>query len=103
MASAITAKWSAPGLLTYGNRPANPSTDLNRESKPLLNDPRERSGLVCVGTLVFADLVAALPGRSAARTPAGLVLRAAWFDVPSPGCKHNATPNVAPIWHGSYS
>jgi len=45
MASAITAKWSTPGLLTYGNRPANPSTDLNREWKPILNDPRERSGL----------------------------------------------------------
>lgn len=42
---ALSAKWSTPGLLTYGNRPANPSTDLNRESKPSLNDPRERSGL----------------------------------------------------------
>jgi hypothetical protein len=31
---------------------------------------------VGVGTLVFANLVAALPGRSAARTPAALVLRA---------------------------
>ncbi len=30
---------------------------------------------VGVGTLVFANLVAALPGRSAARTPAALVLR----------------------------
>jgi ABC-type antimicrobial peptide transport system permease subunit len=32
--------------------------------------------IVGVGTLVFANLVAALPGRSAARTPAALVLRA---------------------------
>jgi hypothetical protein len=32
--------------------------------------------VVGVGTLVFANLVAALPGRSAARTPAALVLRA---------------------------
>ena len=32
--------------------------------------------LVGVGALVFANLVAALPGRSAARTPTGLVLRA---------------------------
>ena len=32
--------------------------------------------LVAVGSLVFANLVAALPGRWAARTPAGLVLRA---------------------------
>jgi len=32
--------------------------------------------IVGVGTLVFANLVAALPGRSAARTPAPLVLRA---------------------------
>ena len=48
MASAITAKWSTPGLLTYGNRPANPSTDLNREWKPILNDPRERSGLTAL-------------------------------------------------------
>ncbi len=32
--------------------------------------------LVAVGSLVFANLVAALPGRCAARTPAGLVLRA---------------------------
>jgi hypothetical protein len=31
--------------------------------------------IVGVGTLVFANLVAALPGRSAARTPAALVLR----------------------------
>ena len=32
--------------------------------------------IVGAGTLVFANLVAALPGRSAARTPAALVLRA---------------------------
>ena len=32
--------------------------------------------IVGVGTLVFANLVAALPGRSAAHTPAALVLRA---------------------------
>jgi hypothetical protein len=32
--------------------------------------------LVGLGALVFANLVAALPGRSAARTPAALVLRA---------------------------
>jgi hypothetical protein len=32
--------------------------------------------LVAVGALVFANLVAALPGRSAARTPTALVLRA---------------------------
>jgi hypothetical protein len=32
--------------------------------------------IVGVGTLVFANLVAALPGRSAARTPAALALRA---------------------------
>jgi predicted lysophospholipase L1 biosynthesis ABC-type transport system permease subunit len=32
--------------------------------------------LVGVGALVFANLVAALPGRSAAHTPTGLVLRA---------------------------
>ncbi len=32
--------------------------------------------LVGVGALVFANLVAALPGRSAARTPTALVLRA---------------------------
>ncbi len=32
--------------------------------------------LVGVGALVFANLVAAIPGRSAARTPASLVLRA---------------------------
>ncbi len=32
--------------------------------------------LVGAGALVFANLVAALPGRSAARTPTGLVLRA---------------------------
>jgi hypothetical protein len=31
--------------------------------------------LVAVGALIFANLVAALPGRSAARTPAALVLR----------------------------
>jgi hypothetical protein len=32
--------------------------------------------LVGVGALAFANLVAAIPGRSAARTPASLVLRA---------------------------
>jgi len=32
--------------------------------------------LIGVGALVFANLVAALPGRSAAHTPTGLVLRA---------------------------
>ena len=32
--------------------------------------------LVCVGALLFANLVALLPGRSAARTSAALVLRA---------------------------
>ena len=32
--------------------------------------------IIGVGTLVFANLVAVLPGRSAARTPAALVLRA---------------------------
>jgi hypothetical protein len=32
--------------------------------------------LVAVGAIVFANVVAALPGRSAARTPAALVLRA---------------------------
>jgi hypothetical protein len=32
--------------------------------------------LVAIGALVFANVVAALPGRSAARTPTGLVLRA---------------------------
>jgi ABC-type antimicrobial peptide transport system permease subunit len=32
--------------------------------------------LVGLGTLVFANLVAAFPGRSAARTPTALVLRA---------------------------
>ncbi len=32
--------------------------------------------IVAVGALVFANLVAALPGRSAARTPTVLVLRA---------------------------
>ena len=32
--------------------------------------------LVGLGALVFANAVAALPGRSAARTPTGLVLRA---------------------------
>jgi ABC-type lipoprotein release transport system permease subunit len=32
--------------------------------------------LVAVGALVLANLVAALPGRSAARTPTALVLRA---------------------------
>jgi hypothetical protein len=32
--------------------------------------------LVCIGALVFANVVAALPGRSAARTPTDLVLRA---------------------------
>ena len=31
--------------------------------------------VVGVGSLVFANLVAALPGRSAARTPAALALR----------------------------
>jgi ABC-type lipoprotein release transport system permease subunit len=31
--------------------------------------------LVAVGALVLANLVAALPGRSAARTPTALVLR----------------------------
>ena len=31
--------------------------------------------LVAAGTLVLANLVAALPGRSAARTPAALVIR----------------------------
>jgi hypothetical protein len=31
--------------------------------------------LVCVGALVFANLVAALPGRQAARTPTALLLR----------------------------
>ncbi|MGD0811392.1 MAG: ABC transporter permease [Acidimicrobiales bacterium] len=32
--------------------------------------------LVAIGALVFANLVAALPGRTASRTPTGLVLRA---------------------------
>jgi len=32
--------------------------------------------LVGVGALLFANLVAALPGRIAARTPTALVLRA---------------------------
>jgi len=32
--------------------------------------------IVAVGSLVFANVVAALPGRSAARTPAALALRA---------------------------
>jgi hypothetical protein len=32
--------------------------------------------LVAVGAFVFANLVAALPGRGAARTPTALVLRA---------------------------
>ncbi|HUC13201.1 MAG TPA: ABC transporter permease, partial [Acidimicrobiales bacterium] len=32
--------------------------------------------LVAIGALVFANVVAALPGRTAARTPTGLVLRA---------------------------
>jgi hypothetical protein len=32
--------------------------------------------LVALGTLAFANLVAALPGRTAARTPAALALRA---------------------------
>ncbi len=32
--------------------------------------------LVGLGALVFANVVAALPGRSAAHTPTGLVLRA---------------------------
>jgi len=32
--------------------------------------------LVGVGTIVFANLVAVLPGHSAARTPAALALRA---------------------------
>ena len=31
--------------------------------------------LVAAGALVFANFVAALPGRSAARTPTALVLR----------------------------
>ena len=37
----------------------------------LVGDPRR-----ALGALVFANLVAALPGRSAARTPTALVLRA---------------------------
>ena len=32
--------------------------------------------LVCVGAMIFANLVAALPGRIAARTPTALALRA---------------------------
>jgi predicted lysophospholipase L1 biosynthesis ABC-type transport system permease subunit len=32
--------------------------------------------IVALGALVFANLVAALPGRSAARTPTALVMRA---------------------------
>jgi hypothetical protein len=31
--------------------------------------------LVALGALVFANVVAALPGRTAARTPAALALR----------------------------
>jgi hypothetical protein len=32
--------------------------------------------LLCLGTLVLVNLVAAVPGRAAARTPAALALRA---------------------------
>ncbi len=38
--------------------------------------PAASVALAAVGALVLANLVAALPGRAAARTPAALMLRA---------------------------
>ncbi len=48
----------------------------NLDAVPDPTTPALSVFLVVIGALVFANVVAALPGRSAARTPTGLVLRA---------------------------
>jgi ABC-type lipoprotein release transport system permease subunit len=47
----------------------------NINAVPVPSVPVPTLIVVAVGALVFANLVAALPGRSAARTPVALVLR----------------------------
>ncbi len=48
----------------------------NLSAVPDPTTPALSVSLVALGALVFANLVAALPGRTAARTPTGLLLRA---------------------------
>jgi hypothetical protein len=45
MTPAFSAKWGASGSPTHKNRPASSPTNVNREWRTILNDPRERSGL----------------------------------------------------------
>ena len=47
----------------------------NIDAVPQPTVPVVSVALVAFGAIVFANLVAALPGRSAARTPTALVLR----------------------------